>query len=205
MEFKVPENNKNLVSPQWLAARMGQADLAIVDASWYLPDHKRDAKAEYAAGHIEGAVFFDVDGIADQSSGLPHMLPTEIEFAQIVGAMGISETDTIVVYDGLGLFSAARVWWTFRVFGARKVYILDGGLPAWVAQGLPLTSNAPTPAKKSFVAKLDRTKMPLWPLPMRAPLHALQEQRRNHALVYAADICRAQVRCQARCWSKMAA
>ncbi len=155
----MPVNNKNLVTPQWLAERLGQSDLSIIDASWYLPDHNRDARAEYAAGHIEGAVFFDLDLVADRSTDLPHMLPSQSDFAKTAGQMGISESDTIVVYDGLGLFSAARVWWTFRVFGARNVFILDGGLPAWLAQGLPVTASISKPTKKIFVANLDRTKV----------------------------------------------
>jgi len=118
-----------LVSTQWLADRLGSPDLSVVDGSFYLPAMKRDAAAEFLAGHIPGAVRFDVDEIADKSSPLPHMLPSKEFFASAVGALGISDRDTIVVYDGAGLFSAPRVWWTFRLFGAEKVFILDGGLP----------------------------------------------------------------------------
>ena len=131
----MPAKSPFVVSPQWLSDRLERSDTTIVDGSWYLPDMKRDAKAEYKAGHIPGAVFFDVDAIADTTSGLPHMLPQAKEFARIAGAMGIADTGTIVVYDGRGLFSAARVWWTFRIFCASNVYILDGGLPAWKASG----------------------------------------------------------------------
>ncbi len=155
----MPDKNPHLVTPQWLASRLGQADISIIDASWYLPDHKRDAKAEYAASHIPGAVHFDVDAIADHKSGLPHMLPSEKAFAKAAGEMGIASDDTIIVYDGLGLFSAARVWWTFRVFGATKVYILDGGFPAWVASGLPVSNSSEKPKKKHFEAQLDLTKV----------------------------------------------
>jgi thiosulfate/3-mercaptopyruvate sulfurtransferase len=144
-----------VVSPQWLAERLGKPGVSIVDASWYLPDMKRDAKAEHDAAHILGAVFFDIDAIADTASSLPHMLPSEREFARIAGRMGISEKDTIIVYDGHGLFSAARVWWTFRTFGAAHVFILDGGLPAWKSANLPLTNTPSEPARKVFESRLD--------------------------------------------------
>ena len=155
----MPDKNPNLVSPHWLAKRLGQPGISIVDASWYLPDHRRDAVGEFALSHIPGAMYFDIDAIADHTTNLPHMLPSEKFFAKVVGEMGISSSDTIIVYDGLGLFSAARVWWTFRVFGARKVYVLDGGFPAWLAQGLPVSSDQETPAAKKFIAKLDHSKV----------------------------------------------
>ncbi len=122
-----------LKSAQWLAANLGK--VVVVDASYYLPIQKRDPKAEYLAAHIPGAVFFDLNAIADTSTDLPHMLPGPDQFGAAVGALGIAETDTIVVYDATGLYSAPRVWWTFRIFGAKNVYVLDGGLPAWKAQG----------------------------------------------------------------------
>ena len=106
---------------------------------------KRDPAAEYAAGHIPGAVRFDVDEISDKSSPLPHMLPSPAEFSEAVGKLGISDTDTIVVYDGAGLFAAPRVWWTFRLFGAKNVFILDGGLPRWKAEGFPVEAGVVTP------------------------------------------------------------
>jgi thiosulfate/3-mercaptopyruvate sulfurtransferase len=151
--------NSNFVSCQWLSARLNVPGIAIVDASWYLPDHKRDAFAEYEAAHIPGAAFFDLDAIADHSTGLPHMLPTEAEFAKAVGALGISADDVIVVYDGLGLFSAARVWWTFRTFGAQNVFILNGGFPAWLAAGLPVSQANERLRKKIFTARLDASKV----------------------------------------------
>ena len=147
--------SKYVVSPEWLNERLGQDDVAVVDASWYLPVHNRDAKAEFAEGHIPGAVFFDIDKIADTSSSLPHMLATPQAFGRIAGAMGISDTDTIVVYDGLGLFSAGRAWWNFRVMGAKNVFILDGGMPAWKAAGYAQTSETPKPAAKVFNAVFD--------------------------------------------------
>src|ERR1700693_6118465 len=120
-----PPASRALVSTEWLAERLGQPDVAVVGASYYLPNMNRDAQAESRAGHIPGAVFFDIDAIADHSSDLPHMLPGPGQFAKEAGALGISNDDTIVVYDVPGLFSAPRVWWTFRIFGADKVFILD--------------------------------------------------------------------------------
>jgi thiosulfate/3-mercaptopyruvate sulfurtransferase len=142
-----------LVSPAWLAERVGRPDVVVVDGSFYLPATKRDAAAEYLAGHIPGAVRFDIDAIADHSIPLPHMLPLPEAFARDVGALGISDSDTIVVYDGAGLFSAPRVWWTFRLFGAENVLILDGGLPRWKAEGRPLEAGAVKRAPRQFTAK----------------------------------------------------
>ncbi|HWJ72162.1 MAG TPA: 3-mercaptopyruvate sulfurtransferase [Kaistia sp.] len=144
------------VTPAWLADRLGEPGLSVVDGSWYLPGDARDPDAEYAAGHIPGAVRFNIDKIADTTSGLPHMLPSPEAFAAAVGPLGISERQTIVVYDGAGLFSAPRVRWTFRVMGAIDVRILEGGLPAWVAAGLPLETHGPKPEPAVFQAKLDR-------------------------------------------------
>lgn len=145
-----------LVTPDWLHARLGSAWLRVVDASWYLPTQQRDAKAEFRAGHIAGAVFFDIDAIADTSSGLPHMLPDETAFAAAAGELGLSESDTIVVYDGAGLFSAPRAWWTLTAFGARDVRVLDGGLPAWKAAGFGLQRGDAAPRPARFHAVLDR-------------------------------------------------
>ncbi|MCX5493669.1 3-mercaptopyruvate sulfurtransferase [Kaistia dalseonensis] len=143
------------VSTEWLAAHLGDPSIAIVDGSWYLPTAGRNAATEYAAAHIPGAVFFDIDKVADTTSGLPHMLPSAELFAATVGAAGISDKQTIVVYDGAGLFSAARVWWTFRVFGAKDVRILDGGFPLWKTEGRPLESGLPSATAKTFHATLD--------------------------------------------------
>ena len=144
-----------LKSTEWLAAQLANKDVVIVDGSYYLPAQKRDAKAEYIAAHIPGAVFFDIDEVADDSTDLPHMLPGPDQFGQAAGALGISENDTIVVYDGLGLFSAARVWWTFLIFGARDVFILDGGLPAWKSEGRPTDAGEVKRPKRTFNAKMD--------------------------------------------------
>jgi len=113
----------------------------------------RDAAAEYLAGHIPGAARFDIDAIADHSNPLPHMLPDAAQFARDVGALGVADTDTIIVYDGAGLYSAPRVWWTFRVFGAEKVFILDGGLPKWKAEGRPLETGPVQRAPRVFKAR----------------------------------------------------
>ena len=144
-----------LKSTEWLAAQLANKDVVIVDGSYYLPAQKRDAKAEYIAAHIPGAVFFDIDAVADDSTDLPHMLPGPDQFGQAAGALGISENETIVVYDGLGLFSAARVWWTFLIFGARDVFILDGGLPAWKSEGRPTEAGEVKRPKRTFNAKMD--------------------------------------------------
>ena len=144
-----------LKSTEWLAGELGKPGLVVVDGSYYLPAQKRDGKAEYVAGHIPGAVFFDIDAIADHTTDLPHMLPGPEAFGEAVGKLGISEKDTIVVYDGLGLFAAPRVWWTFRIFGASNVYILDGGLPAWKAEGRKLEAGEVKPSPRKFNAEMD--------------------------------------------------
>src|SRR3954449_890728 len=131
-----------LVTTAWLAERLGAPSTVVVDGSFYLPAMKRDAAAEYLAGHIPGAVRFDIDAISDHSNPLPHMLPDHKQFASEVGALGIADSDTIVVYDGAGMFSAPRVWWTFRLFGAENVFILDGGFPKWKAEQRPIEVGA---------------------------------------------------------------
>src|ERR1039457_3875079 len=144
-----------LKSTEWLAAQAGKPNVVIVDASYYLPTQKRDSKAEYVAAHIPGAVFFDINAIADNSTDLPHMLPGPDQFGAAVGALGIAETDTIVVYDGTGLYSAPRVWWSFRIFGAKNAFILDGGFPAWKAEGRPVEAGAVKCAARKFNATMD--------------------------------------------------
>ena len=137
------ERSPFVVDADWLQEWLGKPGLAIVDASWYLPAQKRDARAEYEAGHIPGAVFFDQDAVVHEGSDLPHTLPRAEHFARFAGSMGISVDDTIVVYDGPGVFSAPRVWWMFRVMGAKEVFILDGGFDHWKAEGRPV-STLPT-------------------------------------------------------------
>ncbi|XP_021722812.1 thiosulfate/3-mercaptopyruvate sulfurtransferase 1, mitochondrial-like [Chenopodium quinoa] len=131
-----------VVSVEWLHANLRQPDIKVVDASWYMPDEQRNPIQEYQVAHIPGALFFDVDGIADQTTHLPHMLPAEEAFAAAVSALGIENKDGVVVYDGKGIFSAARVWWMFRVFGHERIWVLDGGLPRWRALGYDVESSA---------------------------------------------------------------
>jgi thiosulfate/3-mercaptopyruvate sulfurtransferase len=150
-----PPASKNLVTTEWLAARLGEPEISIVDGSFYLPQLKRDARAEFLAGHIPGAAFFDIDAIADHSTELPHMLPGATQFAKEVGALGIGHDDTIVVYDGAGLGGAPRVWWTFKIFGAKTVYILDGGLPKWKAESRPVEPGEGKRTPKKFDAALN--------------------------------------------------
>jgi thiosulfate/3-mercaptopyruvate sulfurtransferase len=140
------------VTTDWLAANLGKKDIAVVDASWYLPPMNRDGKAEYLAQHIPGAVHFDIDTIKDHSNPLPHMLPSETEFSASVGAMGISEDMTIIIYDGAGLFAAPRVRWTFQVMGAKDVRILEGGFPKWLAEGRAVETGLAAPKAAIFKA-----------------------------------------------------
>jgi thiosulfate/3-mercaptopyruvate sulfurtransferase len=128
-----------LVSTQWVAHRLGDPRLRVVDGSWYLPTSGRDARSEYLAGHLPGAVFFELDAVSDRASSLPHMLPRAEQFAEQAGVLGIGDGDEVVVYDGSGAnLSAARVWWMFRAFGHPRVAVLDGGLGKWRAEGRPL-------------------------------------------------------------------
>ncbi len=129
------DDPKTLVSTEWLAAHLKDPDLRILDGSWYLPQQKRDAKAEYDAGHVPGARFFDIDEISDHRSELPHMAPPVEKFMSRLRAMGVGDGHQVVVYDGAGLMSAARVWWLFRLMGQENIAVLDGGLPKWQAEG----------------------------------------------------------------------
>lgn len=148
--MKIPQP---LVTTEWLARELGAADLRLVDGSWHMPQLKRDARAEFLAAHLPGAVFFDIDEIADHGTDLPHMLPAPAAFADAVGALGVGSGDRVVVYDTRGVISAARVWWTFRVFGHDAVAVLDGGLPKWKTEGRPLEAGAPAPARRTFEAR----------------------------------------------------
>lgn len=135
-----------VVSADWLHANLKEPDVKVLDASWYMPNEQRNPLQEYQVAHIPGALFFDVDGISDRSSNLPHMLPSEEAFSAAVSALGIYNKDGIIVYDGKGIFSAARVWWMFRVFGHDKVWVLDGGLPQWRSSGYDVESSASSDA-----------------------------------------------------------
>ena len=137
------DDPKTLVSTEWLAAHIKDPDLRILDASWYLPTQERDAKAEYDAGHIPGARFFDIDQISDHRSDLPHMAPPVEKFMSRLRAMGVGDGHQVVVYDGAGLMSAARVWWLFRLMGQDNIAVLDGGLPKWQAEGREIEDMPP--------------------------------------------------------------
>jgi len=165
------EGVETTVSTAWLAAHLADPDLRVVDGSWHLPQLRRDARREFAEAHIPGAVFFDIDAIADTSVSLPHMLPSPETFAGAVGRLGIGDGDRIVAYDTKGgVLSAARVWWTFRVFGHAEVAVLDGGFRKWRAEGRPVESGTPAPPPRRFTAR-----------PVPALVRRLPEMRDNLA------------------------
>jgi thiosulfate/3-mercaptopyruvate sulfurtransferase len=144
------------VTTQWLADQLDAPDLLVFDASWHMPVTKRDPRAEYLAGHIPGAVFFDIDAVADHSTDLPHMLPAADVFAAEMGRLGFGDGMRAVVYDAVGIFSAPRLWWTLNVFGAERVSVLAGGLPAWKAEGRPLEKGeAHRSAPARFTPRFD--------------------------------------------------
>jgi thiosulfate/3-mercaptopyruvate sulfurtransferase len=150
-----PPTSRWLVTTEWLAERLPDPNVVAVDGSYFLPTQKRDAHAEYRSGHIPGAVFFDIEAVSDHSTDLPHMLPGPKQFGEAVSGLGIGDGDNVVVYDSTGLFSAARVWWTFRLFGAKNVYILDGGLPKWKTENRPLETGDAKRAPKQFTAEMN--------------------------------------------------
>ena len=146
-----------LVSTDWLASHLSDPNVIVLDSSYYLANAKRDADAEFLAGHIPGAQRFDIDAISDKSNPLPHMLPSPEQFAQQVGALGVGDDTTVVLYDGLGLYGAARVWWTFRTFRSDNVRVLDGGMSKWKSENRPLESGPAKPRlAKTFTARLNR-------------------------------------------------
>lgn len=144
-----------LRSTEWLADHLNAPDLIIVDGSWYLPTDNRDAHAEYLASHIPGALHFDIDTVKDKESSLPHMLPRPEAFASAMRKMGIGDGASILVYDGPGFFSAPRVWWTFRVFGLERVFILDGGFAKWQAEGRPVEEGPVKRRETHFTARFN--------------------------------------------------
>ncbi len=150
-----------LRSTEWLQDHLDAPDIVIVDGSWYLPPQKRDAKEEYRAGHIPGAVHFDIDEVCDKTSTLPHMMPSGQQFAAAVGALGIGDGKTVVIYDGAGLFSAPRVWWMFRTFGVERCFILDGGLPKWVAEGRAVETGENKLPPRQFTPRMNRGPLPI--------------------------------------------
>ncbi len=148
-------SHENFVSTEWLDAHLGDPELRVIDASWHLPTTARKGDAEFRAGHIPGAVFFNIDAIADTSSGLPHMLPDADAFARAMGELGLGDDMRFVIYDSAGLFAAARVWWTLRAFGAQLVLILEGGLPKWTHEGRAIEAGEATPKPAVFTPRLD--------------------------------------------------
>ena len=144
-----------LVSTEWLAEHLGSPDVRVVDATWYLPSQGRDAKAEYAAAHIPGAVYFDIDDIADDSSPLPHMLPSPAKFSARVRKLGLGDGVRIVVYDANRFMASARVWWMFRLFGHGDVAVLDGGLAKWRGEGRPVDDQPVRPVERHFTARMN--------------------------------------------------
>ncbi len=146
-----------LVSTEWLAKHLDAPDVKVVDGSWHLPDAGRDPKAEFRDAHIPGAVFFDIDEISDSKSPLPHMAPSAEKFAARVRKLGLGDGNRIVVYDTAGLFSAARVWWLFRLMGHEDVAVLDGGLPKWKAEGRALDDLPKAPRERHFTPRRDTT------------------------------------------------
>ena len=139
-----------LVTTEWLAGQLGASDLRVVDASYFLPEHQRDAAAEYDAAHIPGAVFMDLAELADGSSGLPMMLPSPEKFASRMQSLGLGDGSRIVLYDASPLHTAARAWWMLRTFGAHDVAILDGGLAKWTAEGRETASGKETLRHRHF-------------------------------------------------------
>jgi thiosulfate/3-mercaptopyruvate sulfurtransferase len=137
------DDPKTLVSTEWLHAHLKDPDLRILDGSYYLPQMGRDPRAEYDAAHIPNARFFDIDDVADHGSDLPHMVPPVEKFMSRMRAMGVGDGHQVVVYDGMGLFSAARVWWLFKLMGQNNIAVLDGGLPKWQAEGRPVEDLPP--------------------------------------------------------------
>lgn len=151
-------SSEHLVSTDWLAEHLDAPDIVVLDASWHLPTAGRDPKAEYLEEHIPGALYFDIDDLSDETSDLPHMLPSPIKFSSRMRKMGIGDGKRIVVYDTAGLFSAARAWWMFRTFGHDDVAILDGGFLKWTAEGRPVEDGPPAPRQdRHFSARQQST------------------------------------------------
>ena len=147
--------SRNFCTTAELAAELGDADLGVIDASWHLPNTGRFGAAEFRSAHIPGAVFFDIDTIADLDQGLPHMLPKPEALAKEMSALGLGDGMRFVVYDALGLFAAARVWWTLRAYGVEEVRILEGGLEKWMKEGRPVEPGEAHPKPRVFTPRLD--------------------------------------------------
>jgi thiosulfate/3-mercaptopyruvate sulfurtransferase len=145
--------SRNFIATAELASELGDPDLGLIDASWHLPNTARIGAAEFRVQHIPGAVFFDIDLIADQEQGLPHMLPKPEALAKAMSALGLGDGMRFVVYDALGLYAAARVWWTLRAYRVEDVRILDGGLPRWIKEGRPLETGDAHPKPRPFAPR----------------------------------------------------
>src|SRR5260370_2089246 len=146
-----------LVSTEWLAAHLADPHLRVLDSSYKQPGITPTARADYDAGHIPGAVFFDIDDVAQPGTALPHMIPSEARFAEKMAERGIGNDDRVIVYDGVGLSSAGRAWWLLRLFGHGSVALLDCGLPRWTAEGRPIETGAPSIPLRRFTARFDPT------------------------------------------------
>lgn len=146
-------DSQQIVSTAWLEAHLSAPDVKVLDASWHMPDTGRNAREEYAAAHIPGAAFFDIDDISDTRSPLPHMAPPPEKFVSRMRKLGVGDGHRVVVYDQAGLFSAARAWWMLRLFGHRDVAVLDGGLPKWLAEGRQTEDMPPMPRERHFTAR----------------------------------------------------
>lgn len=164
-----------LVSTEWLAKHLNAPDIRIADASWYLPQAGRDARAEYRSAHIPGAVFFDIEDLSDEASDLPHMLPSPVKFGSRMRKLGLGDGNLIVVYDGGGLYSSPRAWWMLRAMGHEDVVVLDGGLPKWRREGRPVEDLIPNPSRRHFTPRPDESLVRSFNQ-MRANLEARSEQ-----------------------------
>ena len=200
------DKSRFVVSADWVEKQLGTAGFRLVDASWYLPAHKRNGAEEYAAGHLPGAVFFDQDKIADHTTGLPHSLPSPEFFAEQAGALGLSDTDTIVVYDGPGFFSAPRVWWMLRVMGVRKAYVLDGGLDGWKREGRPLETGTPEIEPATFTPDFNEKRVTSAKSrsPMPVARDALRATRPSRVPACVPATCPAHAACPRQPFPKMA-
>jgi thiosulfate/3-mercaptopyruvate sulfurtransferase len=149
--------SRNFLTTGELAAKLGDANLGVIDASWHLPNSGRTGAAEFRLKHIPGAVFFDIDTIADHDQGLPHMLPKSEALAKAMSALGLGDGMGFVVYDALGLYAAARVWWTLRAYGVQEVRILEGGLPKWIKEGRRIETGDAHPKPRPFTPRLEES------------------------------------------------
>jgi thiosulfate/3-mercaptopyruvate sulfurtransferase len=155
--FTAMNKSAPLVSTEWLTDQLGEPDIRIADASWYLPQAGRNARAEYDSAHIPGAVFLDIDDLSDETSSLPHMLAPASKFAERMGRLGLGSGDLIVVYDGAGLYSSPRAWWMLHAMGHRNVFVLDGGLPKWRREGYPVENLPARLRRRDFIPHPNRT------------------------------------------------